>query len=111
MAKKPGRRKHVPYRTCVACRTTRPKRELIRIVRTPEGKTMVDERGKQNGRGAYLCAQRACWTAALERRRLDRALGIELDSETVDALRIYAGGLPETLDEPGECRPEEYEVL
>ncbi|MBN1179181.1 MAG: YlxR family protein [Anaerolineae bacterium] len=92
----------MPFRTCVACRTPRPKRELIRVVHTPEGQVVVDERGKQNGRGAYLCAQRSCWTSALKRRQLDRALRVELSAEVINALRAYAERLPETLEET-EC--------
>jgi len=99
MARKSGRRKHIPHRTCVACRAVRPKRELIRIVRTPEGEVVVDERGKRNGRGAYLCAQRVCWTEALARHRLERALRVTLGGETVAALQAYAEGLPERLEE------------
>ncbi|HHS97929.1 MAG TPA: YlxR family protein [Chloroflexi bacterium] len=101
MAKKQGRRRHVPHRTCVACRTVRPKRELIRIVRTPEGEVAVDERGKRSGRGAYLCPQQVCWERALKRRILDRALKRSLDEETIAVLRAYAEGLPERI-EPAE---------
>lgn len=93
------RTRHIPQRTCVACRTVRPKRALIRIVRTPEGEVRIDERGKQSGRGAYLCAQRVCWEEALKRRRLDAALRVTLDEATVAALREYAMRLPERLDE------------
>ena len=106
MAKKARRRKHVPYRTCVACRTSRPKRDLIRIVRTPDDRVIVDERGKENGRGAYLCAQRVCWTEALKRRHLSRALRVDLSSEAVDALQRYAERLPEVLQEPDEGEGE-----
>jgi predicted RNA-binding protein YlxR (DUF448 family) len=97
MARKRQHRKHVPQRTCVACRTVRPKRELIRIVCTPEGEILVDERGKRNGRGAYLCAQQACWEEALARQRLDAALRTSLDEATVTTLRVYAQTLPEYL--------------
>ncbi len=93
-----SRRKHIPQRTCVACRAVRPKRELVRIVHTPDGRVVVDERGKQNGRGAYLCAQRVCWDDALTRHRLDGALRTSLDEETVSRLRAYAQGLPERLE-------------
>ncbi|MCS7283724.1 MAG: YlxR family protein [Anaerolineae bacterium] len=99
MSKPSGRPKHIPQRTCVACRTVRPKRALIRIVRTPEGEVRVDERGKQSGRGAYLCAQRVCWEEALKRRRLDAALKVTLDDATMAALRQYAEQLPERLEE------------
>ena len=66
--------KNVPQRTCVGCRTTRAKREFTRIVRTPEGGVEIDPSGKRNGRGAYLCADRACWQEALRKDRLARAL-------------------------------------
>lgn len=102
MRKKRGHRKHVPQRTCVACGTVRPKRELIRIVRTPEGGIEVDERGKRSGRGAYLCAQRTCWATALKRRRLDVALRTSLSDEDVERLRAYAEGLPERLEAEAE---------
>lgn len=98
MAKKQERRKHVPHRTCVACRSVRPKRELVRIVRTPEGKIAVDEHGKRSGRGAYLCPQRVCWEQAMKRCILDHALKTSLDEETIAALRAYAEGLPERVD-------------
>ncbi|MCX7856198.1 MAG: YlxR family protein [Anaerolineae bacterium] len=99
MVRSGGRRKHIPQRTCVACRAVRPKRALIRIVRTPQGEVRVDERGKQSGRGAYLCAQRVCWEEALKRHRLDTALRVALDEATVEALWAYAQSLPERLEE------------
>ncbi len=70
-----------PLRTCVACRGTKTKRQLIRIVRTPDGRLEIDLRGKQNGRGAYLCQVDTCWEIAQRRRALDRGLGIRLNSE------------------------------
>lgn len=102
MAQPFGRRKHIPQRTCVACRTVRPKRQLIRIVRTPQGEVHIDERGKQSGRGAYLCAQRVCWEEGLKRRRLEAALRVTLDEATVETLRAYAQSLPDRLEEAGE---------
>lgn len=73
-----GRRKHVPQRTCVICRTVQSKRDLVRLVRTPEGQLVIDRTGKQNGRGAYLCRQRSCWEAALTGRQLGKALNMEI---------------------------------
>jgi predicted RNA-binding protein YlxR (DUF448 family) len=84
------RRKHQPTRSCVACRQARPKRELIRIVRSPEGNISVDESGKAKGRGAYLCSLRACWQRALKRRILNYALKTELDSDSYQQLQEYA---------------------
>ena len=93
MNKRSQRRKHIPQRTCIACRTVRPKRELVRVVRTPEGGVMVDETGKRSGRGAYLCPRRGCWETALAKRQLERVLKIALTSESEDHLREYAAGL------------------
>jgi predicted RNA-binding protein YlxR (DUF448 family) len=81
------RRKHVPLRTCVACRRTLAKRELVRIVRTPEGSIEIDLKGKRAGRGAYLCHQQACWEAALGQGLLGRALKTRIAGEQVAALR------------------------
>lgn len=98
MTKRSRRRKHVPRRTCVACRTMRPKRELVRVVRTPEGDVTVDETGKRSGRGAYLCPRRSCWETALARGQLDRALRVKVTADDETRLREYATGLPE--DDP-----------
>ncbi len=100
MGKRSGRQKHIPRRTCIACRTVHPKRMLIRIVRTPEGEVVIDPTGKRSGRGAYLCAKRSCWELALQKDRLGRALRKQLTSEIKARLREYADDLPqdETLD-------------
>ena len=71
------RPKHVPVRTCVACRRTDAKRGLFRLVRDADGRVAVDPTGKRAGRGAYLCHDPACWEQALKRRGLERALRIE----------------------------------
>ena len=52
------RRKHVPVRTCIGCRSPKPKKELLRIVRTPEGSVVIDLTGKRSGRGACICHSR-----------------------------------------------------
>jgi predicted RNA-binding protein YlxR (DUF448 family) len=103
MSKQAQRRKHVPQRTCVACRTARPKRELVRIVRASEGSVTIDETGKQKGRGAYLCRQRTCWEMALTNRQLERALKVTIATETTVQLREYAATLPQSrAKEPEE---------
>lgn len=99
---KQQRRKHVPKRTCVACRTVRGKRELVRIVRTPAGTVAVDETGKRSGRGAYLCYQRSCWENALAHRQLEHALKVTLTAENETLLREYATRLPQSSTEPEE---------
>ena len=84
------RPKHVPQRTCVACRTSDAKRSYVRLIRTPDGRVEVDPTGKKNGRGAYLCRKRSCWQKGLDSKALDRALKVELDVETREGLREYA---------------------
>ena len=88
-------KKHVALRTCVLCQRVRSKRELVRIVRTPEGAITVDEKGKAAGRGAYLCRNRACWENALARDRLDHALKTKLDAEDRERLLAYGRQLPD----------------
>jgi predicted RNA-binding protein YlxR (DUF448 family) len=73
--------RRLPIRTCVACRTERGKRELVRIVRTPDGNVVIDPTGRLAGRGAYLCADGACWGTALKRSAIERALGVPLPPE------------------------------
>lgn len=70
------RPRHVPQRTCVACRQGLAKRELVRIVRLVSGAVKVDPTGKLSGRGAYLHRDAACWALALKRGLLTRALKI-----------------------------------
>jgi predicted RNA-binding protein YlxR (DUF448 family) len=65
----------------VACRTERPKRELVRVVRTPAGLVTIDPTGRLPGRGAYLCADGSCWRLALRRSSLERALEVTLPEE------------------------------
>jgi predicted RNA-binding protein YlxR (DUF448 family) len=74
MPKLAERRRPVPQRTCIACRTTTGKRELVRIVRTPEGQVIPDATGKAAGRGAYLCTNPDCWEQARRKRLFDKAL-------------------------------------
>ena len=66
--------RHVPVRTCVMCGTKTAKRELVRVVLTPQGECVVDETGKRPGRGAYLCHRPDCWERAASTARLARAL-------------------------------------
>ena len=81
--------RHIPQRTCVACRSERPKREMVRIVRAPNGAVGIDPTGKRSGRGAYLCLQPPCWQAALKRHALDKALKTELTAADREALAAY----------------------
>ena len=78
--------KHIPQRTCVACRRTGPKRELLRVVRRPDGTIAADPSGKAAGRGAYIGPSRECLTLALQRKALERALGAPLSDADRAAL-------------------------
>lgn len=86
MPKTKGKRKHVPVRTCVVCRTAQPKHTLTRLVRTPEG-VQIDTTGKQAGRGAYLCNAPECWEKAASTVVLARALRTTLTEEDRERLR------------------------
>jgi predicted RNA-binding protein YlxR (DUF448 family) len=89
--------KHIPQRTCIACRAVRAKRELVRIVRTPEQRVVADPTGKRAGRGAYLCRTRDCWDMVLSTpKTLERALHLEtpMAQEDLAQLREFAVTLP-----------------
>ncbi len=89
--------KHIPQRTCIACRTVRGKRELVRIVHTSDNRVEADPTGKKAGRGAYLCRQRECWEEVLRSRgRLEHALKLQAPVEAEDLGRLleFAATLP-----------------
>jgi predicted RNA-binding protein YlxR (DUF448 family) len=81
------RPRKVPLRTCVGCGTTRPKRELRRVVRTPDGQVVFDPTGKRAGRGAYVCESPECLELAIKHKKLERALSVTLAPEVVAALQ------------------------
>lgn len=98
MAKMKGpRRKHVPMRTCIVCRQSQGKRELVRIVRTPAATVEIDLTGKAAGRGAYLCRARTCWDQALSGHRLSAALKASPNAEELATLAAFAATLPVEL--------------
>ena len=90
-----------PTRTCVACRTPRQKRELLRVVRTPGGAVVVDPTGRAPGRGAYVCADAACQAAALEKGALRRALAVAIPAGLFDVPPFLgaAASQPRTHDD------------
>ena len=79
--------KKIPQRQCMGCRERRPKRELIRVVRTPEGSVCLDFSGKMNGRGAYLCPDPECLKKALRSKALDRSLEVAIPEDVYDRLQ------------------------
>ena len=91
----------IPMRMCVGCREMKEKRELIRIVRTPEGETMIDPTGKKSGRGAYICRSSECLRRAIRQKQLERQLQVSLTDAVNEALmeemnRLAAEGTPGT---------------
>ena len=73
--------KKIPMRQCLGCREMKPKKELIRVVRTPEGEISLDFRGKANGRGAYVCPDPACLKKAIRAKALERAFETSIPEE------------------------------
>ena len=78
--------KKLPVRQCVGCREMKPKPELIRVVKSPEGEVSLDFRGKKPGRGAYVCPQAECLKKARKSRALERAFSAPLPDEVYEAL-------------------------
>lgn len=76
----------VPLRKCVACQQMMPKKQLIRVVKTPDNDVMIDLTGKKSGRGAYLCGRADCFKLAHKSRSLDRALKSPVHSEIYEQL-------------------------
>ena len=92
--------KKIPMRMCVGCREMKEKRELIRIVRTPEGEVTLDATGKRSGRGAYVCRQAECLRRAIRQKQLERQLEITLTPEITDALTAEMERLSAAGSEP-----------
>ena len=77
----PQKPKKIPMRMCVGCRQMKPKRELLRAVRSPEGEVSLDTTGRKPGRGAYCCFDADCLKKALKQGQLDRQLEVRLNDE------------------------------
>ena len=73
--------KKIPMRQCLGCREMKPKKELIRVVRSPEGTISLDFRGKANGRGAYVCPDPGCLKKAIRAKALERAFETRIPDE------------------------------
>ena len=73
--------KKIPQRQCMGCRERKEKRELIRVVRAPDGGVSLDFRGKAPGRGAYICPEMACLKKAIRSKALDRSLEVAIPEE------------------------------
>ncbi|WP_067617105.1 RNase P modulator RnpM [Alicyclobacillus acidiphilus] len=82
----------IPLRKCVGCQEMKPKRELIRVVHTPDGDVLIDPTGKQNGRGAYLCPDETCLQTAQKKKSLERALKMSIPSSVYETLTVQLQG-------------------
>ncbi len=78
--------KKIPMRKCVGCGEMFPKRELVRVVKSPDGTLSLDLTGKKSGRGAYVCRRLACLQAARKARRLERAFACAIPEAVYDAM-------------------------
>ena len=78
--------KKIPPRQCLGCREMKPKRELIRVVRSPEGDVSLDFKGKANGRGAYICPYAGCLKRAVKAKALERAFSMQIPAEVYEKL-------------------------
>jgi len=78
--------KKIPMRQCLGCREMKPKRELIRVVRSPEGEISLDFKGKASGRGAYVCPDAQCLKKAVKARALERAFSCQIPQDIYDKL-------------------------
>lgn len=87
--------KKIPMRQCLGCGEMKPKKELIRVVRSPEGEISLDSTGKKSGRGAYICPCKTCLQAAKKARRLEKAFSVQISED------VYTG-LEEALENGNE---------
>ena len=78
--------KKIPMRKCIGCGESKPKQELIRVVKDKDGNIFLDKTGRQNGRGAYICFNKECLEKAIKTKALNRAFQMEVTKETYDNL-------------------------
>ncbi len=78
--------KKIPMRQCVGCREMKPKKELVRVVKSPQGEISLDFRGKAPGRGAYLCPDGACLKKAIKSKALERGFETAIPAEIYEDL-------------------------
>jgi len=80
------KKRKIPIRTCMGCGESKPKRELLRIVRTPEKAVAVDSSGRMNGRGTYVCYSKECVKSAIGKGKIQYALEISMDKNDLEQL-------------------------
>ncbi len=81
------KKKKIPMRMCLGCQEMKPKKELIRVVRTPDNLIEIDTGGKRSGRGAYVCPTEECLLKAVKGKRLEKAFGQVVPPEVIETLK------------------------
>ena len=89
--------KKIPMRMCLGCNEMKPKKELIRVVKSPEGEISLDFTGKKSGRGAYICRSVECFNKARKGRRLEKAFSCKIDAGVYDAMAEELGNETENI--------------
>ena len=87
MAANQQQTKKIPIRMCTGCKVHKPKKELIRVVKSPEGEISIDFNGKKSGRGAYICNDISCLEKAVKTKQLERAFSCAVPSDVFQKLR------------------------
>ncbi len=86
--------KKIPLRQCVGCGQMKAKKEMMRVIRTPEGDIVLDVTGKKNGRGAYLCQEEECLRMAIKNKGLERSFKMSIDKSIYEKLqKEYEGNI------------------
>lgn len=86
-----AKQRKIPMRMCIGCRESKPKIELIRIVKNKEGEIFVDFTGRKNGRGAYVCKDTSCLESVIKSSRLEKAFEMKIDESVYGELRKQLG--------------------
>ena len=82
-----AKKRKLPLRMCLGCQEMKPKREMMRVVRTPDSTLVLDPTGKRSGRGAYVCPTEACFKAAIKGKRLEKALECPVPDQLLEDLK------------------------
>lgn len=93
------KQKKIPMRMCVGCHEMKPKRELLRVVKDPQGNISLDLTGKKSGRGAYVCRNEGCFNTAVRKKMLERAFSAPVSEEVRISLAEQIRGLPAQTEE------------
>ena len=96
------KQRKIPMRMCVGCREMKPKRELLRVVRSPEGEISFDLTGRKAGRGAYVCRSAECLSQAIRKKQLERAFSAPISDEVRDSLMAQIADLPAPAEEQAD---------